>query len=91
MPRNVQKDPEASLAWTIKDELLRRGRIHLWQVAREWSLAESRFQDELETMVSREEALKEIARVYLKGAGMILWGEPSSKCRLMINEFAGDD
>src|ERR687897_1403292 len=28
MPRNVQKDPEARLAWTIKDELLRRGRVH---------------------------------------------------------------
>ena len=28
MPRNVQKDPEASLAWTIKDDLLRRGRVH---------------------------------------------------------------
>ena len=28
MPRNVQKDPEARLAWTIKDDLLRRGRVH---------------------------------------------------------------
>ena len=28
MPRNVQKDPEARLAWTIKDELLQRGRVH---------------------------------------------------------------
>ena len=28
MPRNVQKDPEARLTWTIKDELLRRGRVH---------------------------------------------------------------
>jgi hypothetical protein len=26
-PRNVQKDPETRLAWTIKDELLRRGRV----------------------------------------------------------------
>ncbi len=26
MPRNVQKDPESSLAWTIKDELMRRGK-----------------------------------------------------------------
>ena len=25
MPRNVQKDPESSLAWTLKDELLARG------------------------------------------------------------------
>jgi Winged helix DNA-binding domain len=28
MPRNVQKDPESSLAWVIKDELLRRGRVY---------------------------------------------------------------
>jgi len=26
MPRNVQKDPESSLAWTIKDEVMRHGR-----------------------------------------------------------------
>src|SRR5262249_47152349 len=28
MPRNVQKDPEASLAWFIKDDLMRRGRVY---------------------------------------------------------------
>lgn len=28
MPRNVQKDPESSLAWTLKDEIVRRGRIY---------------------------------------------------------------
>lgn len=28
MPRNVQKDPESSLAWFIKDEVMRRGRIY---------------------------------------------------------------
>src|SRR6266403_1135719 len=28
MPRNVQKDPESSLTWTIKDELMRRGRVY---------------------------------------------------------------
>ncbi len=28
MPRNVQKDPESRLAWTIKDELVRRGRVY---------------------------------------------------------------
>src|ERR1041384_6339544 len=27
-PRNVQKDPEMNLAWTLKDELLRRGRVY---------------------------------------------------------------
>ena len=25
MPRNVQKDPEASLTWVLKDEIVRRG------------------------------------------------------------------
>src|SRR6476619_6162792 len=28
MPRNVQKDPESSLTWTIKDEVARRGRMY---------------------------------------------------------------
>jgi hypothetical protein len=28
MPRNVQKDPESSLTWTIKDEVVRRGRVY---------------------------------------------------------------
>ncbi len=27
MPRNVQKDPEASLAWVTKDEVMRRGKV----------------------------------------------------------------
>src|SRR5512145_3569905 len=34
MPRNVQKDPEASLAWTLKDEIVRRGRIYYAKLAR---------------------------------------------------------
>src|SRR5512132_1562149 len=28
MPRNVQKDPESSLAWSLKDEVMRRGRVY---------------------------------------------------------------
>ncbi len=28
MPRNVQKDPEASAAWVLKDELVRRGKVY---------------------------------------------------------------
>jgi hypothetical protein len=28
MPRNVQKDPESSLTWRIKDEVMRRGRVY---------------------------------------------------------------
>lgn len=164
MPRNVQKDPESSLAWITKDEVVRRGRVYYgklrgsrsifiarklvphfnalsgftrkqeqsmlsrpardilkvlrkeWEMATRdlraasgvkdrstftkaidelqrvfkvipgeivyepkftyiWTLAESRFQDELTTTVSREEALKEIARAYLVGAGMTLRGE----------------
>ena len=164
MPRNVQKDPESSLTWTIKDEVVRRGHVYYgklrgnraifitrrlvpyfnsisglsrkqettalsqpaqdiikvlrkeWEMATGdlrsasgvndrgaftkaidelqrvfkvipaaivyepkftyiWSLAESRFQDELEMTISREEALKEIARAYLLGAGMTWRGE----------------
>src|SRR5215813_9491359 len=164
MPRNVQKDPEANLAWTIKDELMRRGRVYygklikgkatfvarrlipffnaLWGVSRErekstlsadalvvlkvlrrewematsdlreesrlfdrtrftraldelqrtlkvlptdvtykptftyiWSLSETRFGSELHDKVSREDALKEIARAYLVSAGLESRGE----------------
>ena len=38
MPRNVQKDPEASLAWVIKDEVMRRGRIYYAKLARARSM-----------------------------------------------------
>lgn len=164
MPRNVQKDPESRLAWFIKDDVMRRGRVFyaklkrgrltfiarrmlpyfftLWgvPVVREaesltadarsvlevlrrewemgtrdlrlasliqerarfnraidelqktfkvipsdvvykptfsyiWSLAETRFHDELTVSVGREEALREIARAYLSGAGMTVRGE----------------
>ncbi|MGE3342021.1 MAG: hypothetical protein AB7L71_01195 [Vicinamibacterales bacterium] len=34
MPRNVQKDPEASLTWTIKDEVLRRGKVYYGKLAK---------------------------------------------------------
>jgi hypothetical protein len=33
MPRNVQKDPEASLTWQLKDEIVRRGRIYYAKLA----------------------------------------------------------
>lgn len=167
MPRNVQKDPESSLAWTIKDAVMRRGRVYygklrrghatfiarrliphfhaLWGVRPEeesillsedartvlrvlrgewemasrdlrqasgitdrirfnkaidelqkrlrvipsdviyepsftyiWSLTESRFQEELKISVTSEEALKEIARAYLSGAGMTIRRELAS-------------
>jgi len=34
MPRNVQKDPESSLTWTLKDELLGRGKVYYAKLAR---------------------------------------------------------
>lgn len=164
MPRNVQKDPESSLTWVIKDEVMRRGRVYyaklakgratfiaprlvphfnaLWGVPRKreaeslspdarailkilrrewematcdlrerakiperarftraldelqramkvvpgevvyepwftyiWTLAEGRFSKELSLKVKREDALREIARAFLDGAGMTVRGE----------------
>jgi hypothetical protein len=34
MPRHVQKDPEASLTWTLKDEIVRRGKVYYAKLAR---------------------------------------------------------
>ena len=34
MPRNVQKDPEASLTWHLKDELVRRGKVYYAKLSR---------------------------------------------------------
>src|ERR671911_2840689 len=34
MPRNVQKDPEASLTWMLKDELVKRGKVYYAKLAR---------------------------------------------------------
>lgn len=34
MPRNVQKDEEASAAWLLKDEVIRRGQIYYGKLAR---------------------------------------------------------
>jgi hypothetical protein len=34
MPRNVQKDPEASLTWMFKDEIVRRGKVYYAKLAR---------------------------------------------------------
>jgi hypothetical protein len=34
MPRNVQKDPEASLTWVLKDEIVGRGRVYYAKLAR---------------------------------------------------------
>jgi hypothetical protein len=34
MPRNVQKDPEASLTWVLKDELIARGQLYYAKLAR---------------------------------------------------------
>jgi len=34
LPRNVQKDPETSLAWVLKDEIMRRGNVYYAKLAR---------------------------------------------------------
>lgn len=34
MPRNVQKDPESSLTWTIKDDVMRRGKCFYGKLLR---------------------------------------------------------
>jgi hypothetical protein len=34
MPRNVQTDPEASLTWSLKDQMLRRGKVYYAKFAR---------------------------------------------------------
>jgi hypothetical protein len=34
LPRNVQKDEEASLTWTLKDEVVRRGSVYYAKLAR---------------------------------------------------------
>jgi hypothetical protein len=40
-----------------------------------WTLSEGRFAQELSAKVRREEALREVARAFLNGAGMTLCGE----------------
>jgi hypothetical protein len=164
MPRHSHKDPEASLAWELKDEMVRRGRVYYAKLARSkamflaprmipyfhavwgmrrseeqrrlsrharailgvlrkewemstadlrdesgvkdrtaftrgvdelqaamlvvpsevfyqpkftyiWTLAVARFPDALRRRVSRETALREIARCFLAGAGMTVPGE----------------
>lgn len=163
MPRNVQKDEEASHTWRLKDEVVRRGKIYygklargkatfiaprmvphfhaIWGIRRAdekhdlsrdaqailrvlrrewemssldlrkasrvddraafsrgldelqaamivvpsdvvytpftyiWTLAVGRFPDELRRRVRREEAVREIARCFLDGAGMTVPGE----------------
>jgi hypothetical protein len=34
LPRNVQKDPDTSLTWTLKDEMMRRGKVYYAKLAR---------------------------------------------------------
>jgi hypothetical protein len=34
LPRNVQKDPETSHTWMLKDEVMRRGRVHYGKLVR---------------------------------------------------------
>ena len=168
MPRNVQKDYEASRAWVLKDEVIARGNLYygklikgkswflaprmipvfnsIWGCSRKgeagilsknaqlvlkvlrkewematsdlreecgfkdkkdlttamdelqkrmkvvpqevlytpkftyiWTLAEARFPDELAVKMTRDEAVKELARTYLEMCGMTLLGELSGK------------
>ena len=168
LPRNVQKDYEASGAWVLKDEVIERGKLYyakllkgkswflaprmipvfntLWGCSRRgesgilsknarvvlkvlrkelematadlraecgfedkkeltsamdelqrrmkvvpqevvyvpkftyiWTLAEARFPEELSIKMKREDAIRELARCYLKMCGMTLVGELSSK------------
>lgn len=168
MPRNVQKDPEASAAWVLKDEVMARGNVYYakllkgrsWFIARRmipifnaiwgcsragesgilsnnaqvvlkilrkewematsdlrkacgfadktdltkaldelqtrmkvvpqealytpkftyiWTLAETRFPDELKAKMKRDAAIRELARTYLAAMGMTLVGELSGK------------
>ena len=164
MPRNVQKDPEASLTWVTKDEVIKRGKVYYGKLARGkamflaprmiahfhaiwgmrkseekarlspaaqailkvlrrewematsdlrqdsgvtdraaftkaidelqaamivmpsevlyvpkftylWTLAVGRFPDELRQRIKRDEAVREMARCFLAGAGMTIPGE----------------
>lgn len=34
MPRNVQKDPEASATWLLKDDIVKRGKVYYGKMAR---------------------------------------------------------
>jgi hypothetical protein len=34
LPRHVQKDPESSLTWTLKDQVVRRGKVYYAKLAR---------------------------------------------------------
>ena len=71
MPRNVQKDPESSLAWTIKDELVRRGRVYYGKLRSNRSIFVARrlvphFNALAATRRTRSHALSEEARNILK-------------------------
>lgn len=167
MPRNVQKDEEASAAWVLKDEVVARGRVYYgkiykgnsmfiakrlipvfnaiwgcskagekgvlsknaqivlkvlrkeWEMATAdlraetgldrpsltkaidelqkrmkvipqevlyvpkftyvWTLADARFAAEMKVRMKREDAVRELARTYLKACGMTLRGELSGK------------
>jgi DNA-binding MarR family transcriptional regulator len=167
MPRNVQKDEEASAAWVLKDEVIARGRLYYgkiykghsmfiaprlipvfnslwgcskagetgvlskdaqavlrilrkeWEMATAdlrnetaldrtrltkaidelqkrmkavpaevvyvpkftyiWTLAEGRFPNELKVRLKREDAVRELARTYLKAFGLTIRGELAGK------------
>ena len=79
--RKSAKIPDRARFTRALDELQRALKVVPGEVVYEpwftyiWTLAEGRFSEELSLKVKREEALREIARAFLQGAGMTLRGE----------------
>ncbi len=79
--REAAKIPERARLTRAIDELQKALKVIPSDVLYEpwftyvWTLAEARFATELSVKVSRDEALCEIARAFLNGAGMTLCGE----------------
>jgi hypothetical protein len=93
MPRNVQKDPESSATWLLKDELMRRGRVYYAKLAKNRALfVAPRLVPYFNAVwgVARRaerEALSEEARAVLK----VLRREwEMATCDLRVESKAGD-
>jgi hypothetical protein len=79
--RESAKIPDRARFTRALDELQRTMKVVPGEVVYDpwftyiWTLAEGRFGHELSTKVKRADALREIARAFLHGAGMTLRGE----------------
>jgi hypothetical protein len=79
--RESAKIPDRPRFTRALDELQRAMKVVPGEVVYEpwftyiWTLAEGRFSQELSRRVKREDALREIARAFLHGAGMTVRGE----------------